>query len=47
MPREENAPQVYETMKLFRDRCLLDTRSLLWNEPGESTADQGTFHRPT
>jgi len=21
-------------MKLFRDRCLLDTRSLLWNEPG-------------
>ncbi len=33
MPRKQNAAAIYDTVQLFREKCLMDDQSLLWSEP--------------
>jgi len=38
VPKFKDAPQVYETVDLFVNRCLMQDGSLLWDSPGIWTA---------
>lgn len=39
MPKHPSCPQVYEVMEQFKNRCLLNTNSLLWEESDVWTID--------
>lgn len=39
MPKYKDAPQVYEVMARFKDRCLVGNGSLLWSEPSVWTTE--------
>ena len=39
MPRHKDAPQVYEVMAKFKERCLIGNGSLLWDAPAVWTVE--------